>query len=367
VEEVSYWTTEGLMITGSALFLAPGDASPDTFEVTFRLPSTWQAVTPWPRKNGQTFQPASRRDLVSNAIFLGTATPTTLRRGGMELTLLLGECCRNQRELFVDLLGKQLDSYLELFGAPPRSHRYLIIVNAGTSGDGGAFASSFSQFVRGTADRQNRVIWGHVMAHELLHFWNGLSLVPVDSREEWFKEGVTDYLTLVTMSRNGLVDNAVVRNRLETYSRRMVMARLLQNLQMSPRAAGAKKQENRLLVYAGGSLAALAIDVELRKRTDDAKGLDDFMRALYGRSAKDGRPYGFDDLVALSNEISGTDMRAFLQALVDGEADFDIDPYLREIALRRDSFYEEQFITADRKAEAAARKRYRSIFGREVE
>jgi aminopeptidase N len=32
------------------------------------------------------------------------------------------------------------------------------------------------------------VIWGYVMAHELLHFWNGLTIVPTDWHEEWFKE-----------------------------------------------------------------------------------------------------------------------------------------------------------------------------------
>ena len=67
--------------------------------------------------------------------------------------------------------------------------------------------------MQGDADERNRVIWGYVMAHELLHFWNGLSIVPADHREEWFKEGITDYLTIVTLARNGWLD-ATYRKRL---------------------------------------------------------------------------------------------------------------------------------------------------------
>ena len=48
------------------------------------------------------------------------------------------------------------------------------------------------------------------MSHELLHFWNGLTIVPTDWHEEWFKEGVTDYLTIVTLARNGLIDETLV-------------------------------------------------------------------------------------------------------------------------------------------------------------
>ena len=365
VEEVAYHTTEGLMITGSALFFAPGDRSDDPIEVEFRLPKGWKATTPWIDKGGNHFEVPSRRELVSNALFLGTATPTTLHAGGIDLTLLIGSCCRDQRELFSELLQKQLASYLQLFGAPPRSKRYLIIINAGDTGDGGAFTSSFSQFIRGTADPQSRVIWGHVMAHELLHFWNGMSLTPADSHEEWFKEGVTDYLTLVTMSRNGIVDANVVRNRLENYSRRLVFARLLQGLTVNPRDAGEKKQENRLVVYAGGSLAAMAIDVEIRKATRDQKGLPDLMRELFAEFGSNGKSYGFEDLVRVGSRVAGHDLRPLLMKTVASTEDFDVNPYLSELGLRRDHFYEEQFITESASATAEQKARYRAIFGKQ--
>ena len=71
------------------------------------------------------------------------------------------------------------------------------------------------------------------MAHELLHFWNGLSIVPTDSREEWFKEGVTDYLTIVTLARNGWLDGELLSKRLENVPRRYLIARFAQDLAQS--------------------------------------------------------------------------------------------------------------------------------------
>ena len=108
-----------------------------------------------------------------------------------------------QRAVFKELIERQLASYQALFGKPPLAERYLIVINQDDSGDGGAFAGSFSQFLRGRGERATRPIWGRVVAHELLHFWNGVSMQPTDDRQEWFKEGVTDYLTVMTMARNG--------------------------------------------------------------------------------------------------------------------------------------------------------------------
>ena len=82
MEEVSYRTDEGLMVTGAALFFADGDvAFADPIRVTLELPKGWRANTPWNAvdERDATFDVASRRELTSNALFLGTADASTLR------------------------------------------------------------------------------------------------------------------------------------------------------------------------------------------------------------------------------------------------------------------------------------------------
>lgn len=364
-EEVSYWTAQGLMITGSALLVAPGDVSDRPYRVSFSLPDGWRAVTPWRSLTSETFDVPTRRELLTNAMFLGTIQPERVTMGGVELTLAIGDCCSSRKAQFVELLRAQLRSYEQLFGGSPRASRYLIIVNAGDSGDGGAFAGSFSQFIKGSPDAASRVVWGHVMAHELLHFWNGLSLVPADSREEWFKEGVTDYLTLTTMKQNGFIDRDALFKRLENANRKYVLARLMQRLTMPVRASGENKQQNRFLVYAGGTLAALALDVEIRRSTQDAKGLPDVMRALFAEFGA-GRPYELADIVRVARSATGVDVAPLLKAAVESEGWFDVSPWLREAGLRLDQAFEEQFLSVDTSATPLQRRRFERIFGAEA-
>ena len=365
MEEVSYRTDEGVMATGATLFFADGDAPVKApIEVDFDLPRGWQARTPWTSLGeGDRFRVESRRELLSNALFLGTAHTEALDAGGVELTLVLGKRYRQSAPLFVDLLRTQLASYAELFGGPPLSKRYLIVINDHQSGDGGAFASSFSQFVQGDADERNRVIWGYVMAHELLHFWNGLSLVPADHREEWFKEGVTDYLTIATLARNGWLDENLLFKRLENVPRRYLIARYAQNLRMSVRDAGRDKQPNRQLVYGGGSLAALALDVALRERSGDRVGLPDFMRALHAEFGKPGKTYALADLERIAKDLTGSDFAGFFADTVGSETYFDIRPSYAALGLRMDSFVEEMFISREPAATPVQRARFEAIFG----
>lgn len=365
-EEVGYFTDEGLMITGASLFLADGGDKgiSGPIHVQFALPPGWQARTPWTAgSDAFHFDVASRRELISNALFLGSAHYEEMDLGGVHLGLLLGKRYVPSRDLFVELLGRQMESYKALFGGKPRADRYLVIINDGASGDGGAFASSFSQFIAGDADARNRVIWGYVMAHELLHFWNGLSFAPADYREEWFKEGATDYLTIVTLARNGFLDENLLFKRLENVPRRYLMARMLQGLSMSVREAGKDKQPNRLLVYGGGSLAALALDVELRKRSNERVGLPELMQALYRRAPMPDRRYTLDDILAIARDLTGTDFGPFMEAAVGSGDYFDIRPSYADIGLRMDSFVEEMFISREPGAGVAQKQRFDAIFG----
>ena len=365
-EEVGYRTDEGVMLTGAALFFADGDVPfADPIRVSFQLPRGWRAHTPWTAVDATTFDVASRRELTSNALFLGTADATTFDAGGVQLTLVLGKRYLPAKPRFQRLLRTQLQSYFDLFGGPPRAKRYLIVINEDASGDGGAFASSFSQCIQGDADARNEVIWGYVMAHELLHFWNGLTIVPTDWHEEWFKEGATDYLTIATLAKNGLIDEPLLFKRLENVPRRALIARHAQGLSMTVREAGEDKQPNRQLVYGGGSLAALALDVELRKRSADRVGLPDLLREMRREFGESGRTYALADIARIAGSLTGSDFGPFLDGAVASTGDFDIRPAFSALGLRMDSFVEEMYVSREPTAGRAERRRFDAIFAPE--
>lgn len=364
MEEVGYRTPEGVLLAGYSLFLADavaGGAGP--YDVTFALPDGWHARTPWTDDDASSFHVPTRRELLSNVVFLGTAHAETIEMDGFALTLVLGAPYVGDRALFADLLRAQLASYLSLFGGPPRAHRFLVVVHAGATNEGGSFAGSFSQLIAGDATEASRVVWGHGMAHEFLHFWNGLSLVPVDAREEWFKEGGTDYLTVVTMARNGLLGREMLYRRLENSLRRVVLARAMQGRTATIRAAGEAKSTNQFLIYGGGMLAALALDAELRVRSGDRVGLPDLMRALYAEHGATGQPYTLDDLARVAVDLAGADVRDVLARTVESEGMIDAGDAFRALGLRIDTFYDEVYVSADPAATPAARARFEAVFG----
>ncbi|HYD80521.1 MAG TPA: hypothetical protein VEC06_11995 [Paucimonas sp.] len=365
VEEVMYHTDEGIMSTGYALFLVPGDKMPGETRVEFRLPSGWQARTPWrPADGANAFVARSRRELVDNVFFLGSAQMDQFQSGGITLSLVLGKRYWPQRAVFREMLERQLQSYLAYFGRPPLQDRYLIVINQGDSGDGGAFMGSFSQFLRGDARPESRVMWGKVLAHELLHFWNGHSLVPANDKEEWFKEGVTDYLTVMTLARNRLIEHRHLVTWLENLSRAQTVARRAQGLKMPIRDAAGDKHNNWLLVYSGGSLAALAVDVELRRATGDKYGLQQVMQALFAEFAQPGKRYTLDDICRVAKATTGHDIAPLLKRIVADPAPFDMAPVFAGIGLQLETFTMlEHTAVAHPDAKAAERQRFIDMFG----
>ena len=118
-----------------------------------------------------------------------------------------------------------------------------------------------------------------------------------------------------------------------------------------------------LVVFGGGSLAALALDVELRLRSQDTVGLPQLMQALYAEFGKPGKRYALEDIARLAERLTGHDFAPFLAATVGREDYFDIRPSYAALGLRMDSFVEEMFISREPDATAAHRARFDAIFG----
>lgn len=366
IEEVSYHTGEGLMATGYALLLAPGEPMQGATDIRFALPKGWKAVTPWESVGDNRFTVPNRRELLNNALFFGTAPAETLDVGGVKLTFVLGKRYRESRALFVELLSRQMNSYREYFGGDPLSKRYLVIVNQGID-DGGAYASSFSQLISGEATAENRIGWGFIMSHELLHFWNGLSLVRKDSRDEWFNEGLTDYITLVALANNGLLDQNRFHWRMENIARRYLFARIGQGLSMTVREAGENKQPNRELIYGGGALTGFALDVELRKASEGRIGLPHLIRSLYAEFGKPGLSYSLEDVERHARALTGKDFRDFFAHAVESTEYFDARPWFEDVGLRLDNYlFDESYVRPSPSATPAQKQRFRDIFGSQV-
>ncbi len=364
-EEVSYHTDEGLMSTGYPLFIVPGVTMHGQTEVTFDLPMGWKANTPWRSSDKPgVFIAETRRELVNNAFFFGTARAETFKTGGVEMTLVMGKQYWKRRDAFVSMIDKQMNSYQKLYGRGPVADRFLVVINQGASGDGGAFSGSFSQYLKDDGSEVARPVWGKVMAHELAHFWDGHSLVPKNESEEWFKEGVNDYVTVVTMARNKLMDRTMLIQQLENLARGQNVARNVQGLTVTVREAVKDKHRNWLLVYGGGTIAGLAMDVELRKASQGKVSLDTLLNAMYKEFGHKGKQYDQADIVRIGKAISGVDLDPLLNNIVATSKAPDLGPLFKDIGLRLEQFgMLETYLLRDPAATAEQKSRFTAIFG----
>jgi len=364
-EEVSYHTDEGLMSVGYPLFIVPGVKMLGDTEVAFELPQGWKANTPW-RSAGKpgAFIVESRRELVNNAFFFGTAHAETFKAGGVEMTLVMGKQYWKRRDAFMSMIDKQMNSYQKLYGRGPVADRFLIVINQGGTGDGGAFSASFSQYLKDDGSDVSRPIWGKVMSHELAHFWDGHSLVPKNESEEWFKEGVNDYVTVITMARNKLMDRTMVIQQLENLARGQNVARNVQGLTVTVREAVKDKHRNWLLVYGGGTIAGLAMDVELRKASKGKVSLDTLLNAMYKEFGHKGKQYDQADIVRIGKAISGVDLDPLLNNIVATSKAPDLAPLFKDIGLRLEQFgMLETYLLRDPAATTEQKARFSAIFG----
>ena len=367
IDEVAYRNDDGLFFTGGSLFVLPDAALPGGARVHFDLPTGWTEALPWAidPSNGDAIVPDGN-GLLRNCFFLGTPRVEEVTLGDFAFVLVMTEGLKDKKALFVDAMRPILPEAKNIFGGMPKANRYLVVLSPSERTDGGAFANSYSMLLQGTVNQASSVVWAHGIAHELLHFWNGHTLVPATpTDEEWFKEGFTDYYTILLRSRLGMEPRETTFRKMEGCLRRYVLSKMLLGIEGSLREAGRDKHRNRMFVYGGGTLVAFTLDVRIREATENRHGLDDVMKQLYEQFALAGRTYEFADIVRVASEVSGTDQSAFLSEFVDGTGFLDAAPYFESAGLQLDSFADEFYVSDAPNAgteQAAIRE---AIFGKD--
>jgi predicted metalloprotease with PDZ domain len=150
----------------------------------------------------------------------------------------------------------------------------------------------------------------------------------------WIYEGLTEYLGYVLTARSGLQTPdefrdsvALVAAGLDTKSGRAwrpnqdtaTMAAQLYN------APGEWSNYRRGVdFYDEGVVLWLDVDMTIRRLTNGAKSIEDFVRAFHGppSSGPMVRPYTFEDVVAALDGVAPNDWRSFLRTRLDST-----DPY----------------------------------------
>ncbi len=247
--------------------------------------------------------------------------------------------------------AKQIcESQIRLFGKPAPFEHYLFLLYVGGGLYGGLEHRNSTALM---ADRDDLPKLGDdglsdgylqllgLISHEYFHNWNvkrikPAAFVPYDLTREnhtrllWAFEGVTSYYDDLTLLRAGLIDAPRYLGLLARTVTSVLRGsgRLKQTLEASSFDAWTKyyKQDENspnaiVSYYAKGALAALALDLTIRRDSDGRHSLDDVMRALWLREREAGQGIGEDEWEAIARKTTGLPLAGFFEQALRSTSD----------------------------------------------
>lgn len=279
-DELAYAGDWGQFWTGRALFME-GVPTKDV-SVTFSLPPDWAVTAPWPLAEDGTsfsFTPANDDALFDSGFMLGTHEARTFKQGAATIHVgLAGEGPVARGDLMVQILSDALTSFTDLHGDAPTGD-LAVFLGRGRGLGGGVMGQTISMLVIDDVPDKVMPILSYIVIHEVFHLWNANFNYADQPQMYWFTEGFAEYFTHLHMYKKGLFNSETLRSKFE--KRAVLYAKAIgQNSMME---AGQEKLDNYDLIYSGGMMAALALDMKILQASNGEHRLSDVLPALYSR------------------------------------------------------------------------------------
>ncbi len=315
VKEVAYVRPEFAFATGKALFITNLEMPPAVVRIA--PPRGGRVLTSWSRASGgdNVFRVSGPLELTESVIVAGTPIVRAVQVGNTRVEVATGPGLALSAENIVRHVNRFLPAAAGLFGATPPD-TLLVVAERDTAyvGGGAAFSGGISLMFPEPLGPANLARWGHVLDHEIVHLWIGHRIrYPDEAPEYWFSEGFTEYATWMLEAAHGLVPEDtlpdVIAKQAADYRRQAGRA--------SMQAVSGEKAKYYDLIYSGGFLVALTLDVEIRARTNLKRGLPEVLRAMYLEYGDpEAARYTARDVVRVASETCACDLRPFFGAHV---------------------------------------------------
>ena len=268
---------------------------------------------------------------------------------------------------------KIVETQVELMGGevPYRDYTFILHVRSNTGGGlehlnsaalgyprfgftirSGDRATSAAPNTTETPERDYRGFLS-LVSHEFFHLWNVKrikpdALGPFDYTREnytkvlWVAEGITDYYADLVLRRAGFITESEFL---------AATARAIQSLQFTPGRKVQSVEESsfdswikyyrqdensinsQISYYDKGAILGLLLDLEIRKRSNGAKSLDDVMRYLFTEFFKKNRNYTPSDFQKACELMAGSSLEEFFNKYVRGTEELDYDAALAAAGL----------------------------------
>ena len=297
-EALSSMDLTGARILGSDLFLFPMNVPARTVTVDWDLPEGWTLQNPYRVAEFRT-APPNLRSLYGTVTAVGEHRLIRRDLRGYEITIAIRGDFRFSDDALANNILQIVNHELDFFGRAP-DRKYLFIVEPHPHADdpqqlhyfGLHFNASMillldPRSARHRLDKEPAAL----CAHEFLHSWIGELVRQKGYEMNWFVEGVAtlyadrallatrklDYGTWMESMRREWAENWRDSTLRHTTSVARAGEIVLQNA------------EYTRMLYTGGRLLALSLDLEIQDRTSGYKSLDDLLIALADRAFNDAR------------------------------------------------------------------------------
>lgn len=204
-----------------------------------------------------------------------------------------------------------------------------------------------------------------VSSHELFHAWNIIRIRPVEllpydfTRETYFEtcfvaEGVTTYYGDLLLRQSGVIDDAAYLKELQVILKRHfanngLAAQSLAESSWDLWLDGYEKgvPDRKVSVYQKGAIAALILDLHIRRLTSHARSLDDVMRLMWVNFGKPFKGYTLADYRAATETVAGQPLDWYYDSCIFGNQPLNdlLNSYLSWVGLQL--IYEPAFVEAD--------------------
>ncbi len=314
--------------------------APSTLTV---VPQTgWKVATGLPTVSGQpnTFRAENFDILYDSPVEVSNFKELQFKIRGVPHRIVIdGEGNYDADRMRADV-QKIVEAESSMFGAIPY-HDYTFILHLRSNTGGGlehlnSTALGFRRFNFSTEKNYRSFLL--LVAHEFFHVWNVKrirpdALGPFDYTKEnytrllWVAEGITEYYGNLMVRRAGLTSDQVYLEHLATQIRdfqetpgRQVMS--AEEASYDSWIKFYRPDENsvnsQISYYDKGELLGLLLDLDIRRRTHNAKSLDDVMRFLYTEFFAKGHNYTPADFQKACELMAGASLDEFFTRYVRG-------------------------------------------------
>jgi predicted metalloprotease with PDZ domain len=333
-EQAGLFQGSSLFLVSKSLFVVSDVKGQRVVRV--EVPGTWKISTPWPTLKGFTnsFVAEGNDDLIGETMVVGRHTEYVFTEGNFTFILaLLGET-EKSRKVISQTMQSVLRNYTRVFTKTPKNKYLMTVFYSTEEPDAEAYPKSSAITLREKITKDNLILWGNTMAHELFHTWNGHAIRGSDyPTSQWFSEGFTEYFANLALVQQGLVSKDLFVKKMETHFSSYLFFRASPAFGgVTLKEAGSRKGRNRLGVYDGGWTVAFCLDLIIRDSTNNRSDLTDFMRLMYEKFGSTRKNYTYEDIVTIASEVADYDLGDFFNKFVAGNETLPVKDYLKRIA-----------------------------------